>query len=68
MKENESKIVKESESVGLNNLEIAGDLLLELLEGVSTHAGRDKSLPVLNSLEIEGGGGQLLARATDRYR
>ena len=68
MKENESQIVKESESIGLNNLEIAGDLLLELLEGVSTHAGRDKSLPVLNSLEIEGGGGQLLARATDRYR
>jgi hypothetical protein len=35
---------------------------------VSTHAGRDKSMPVLNSLEIEGGGGLFIARATDRYR
>lgn len=58
----------EGESTRLNNLEIAADLLLELLEGVSTHAGRDKSLPTLNSVEIEGEGGQLLARATDRYR
>jgi DNA polymerase III sliding clamp (beta) subunit (PCNA family) len=52
----------------LNNLELAGDQLLELLEGVSTHAGRDKSLPTLNAVEIEGGGGLLVARATDRYR
>lgn len=52
----------------LNNLELAGDLLLELLEGVSTHAGRDKSLPTLNAVEIEGGGGLFIARATDRYR
>jgi DNA polymerase III sliding clamp (beta) subunit (PCNA family) len=58
----------ESESIGLNNLELSGDLLLELLEGVSSHAGRDKSLPTLNSVEIEGGGGLLIARATDRYR
>jgi DNA polymerase III sliding clamp (beta) subunit (PCNA family) len=61
-----------SESMGaresLNNLEIEGALLLELLEGVSTHAGRDKSLPTLNALEIEGEGGLLIARATDRYR
>ena len=66
----QTKSVKEgeSESIGLNNLEIAGDLLLELLEGVSTHAGRDKSLPTLNAVEIEGEGGQLTARATDRYR
>lgn len=66
--ENKSVKAGEGESLGLNNLEIAGDLLLELLEGVSTHAGRDKNLPVLNSLEIEGEGGQLTARATDRYR
>ena len=55
-------------STRLNNIEIAGDSLLTLLEGVSTHAGKDKSLPVLNSVEIEGEGGQLVARATDRYR
>ena len=54
--------------VSLNNLEIAGDVLLTLLEGVSTHAGRDKSLPTLNAVQIEGNGGQLVARATDRYR
>lgn len=64
--ENESKVVKESES--LNNLELDGALLLELLEGVSSHAGRDKSLPTLNAVEVEGEGGLLIARATDRYR
>ena len=66
MQENKSETVKEGES--LNYLELAGDLLLELLEGVSSHAGRDKSLPVLNAVEVEGGGGLLVARATDRYR
>jgi DNA polymerase III sliding clamp (beta) subunit (PCNA family) len=62
----DNKIITAGES--LNNLELAGELLLELLEGVSTHAGRDKSLPTLNAVEIEGGGGLLVARATDRYR
>jgi DNA polymerase III sliding clamp (beta) subunit (PCNA family) len=52
----------------LNALEIEGALLLELLEGVSSHAGRDKSLPTLNAVEVEGGGGLFIARATDRYR
>ena len=55
-------------TIGLNYLEIAGAELLELLEGVSTHAGRDKSLPTLNALQVEGGGGIFTARATDRYR
>ena len=55
-------------TVGLNYLEIAGAELLELLEGVSTHAGKDKALPTLNALQIEGGGGIFTARATDRYR
>jgi DNA polymerase III sliding clamp (beta) subunit (PCNA family) len=66
MQENKSETVKEGES--LNYLELAGDLLLELLEGVSSHAGRDKSLPTLNAVEVEGGGPLLVARATDRYR
>jgi DNA polymerase III sliding clamp (beta) subunit (PCNA family) len=55
-------------STRLNNIEVTGESLLTLLEGVSTHAGKDKSLPVLNSVEIEGEGGLLVARATDRYR
>jgi DNA polymerase III sliding clamp (beta) subunit (PCNA family) len=52
----------------LNAIELEGGLLLELLEGVSSHAGKDKSLPILNAVEVEGGGGLLIARATDRYR
>ena len=35
--------------VRLNNIELDGGLLLELLEGVSTHAGKEKGMPVLNS-------------------
>ena len=66
VQENKSQITDKGES--LNALEIEGALLLELLEGVSTHAGRDKSLPTLNAVEIEGGGGLFIARATDRYR
>jgi len=54
--------------VSLNYVEISGVLLLELLEGVSTHASKDKSLRVLNAVQIEGAGGDLIARATDRYR
>ena len=61
-----NEIVREGES--LNALELEGALLLELLEGVSTHASKDKGLPTLNAVEVEGGGGLLIARATDRYR
>jgi DNA polymerase III sliding clamp (beta) subunit (PCNA family) len=64
----QTKSISEREGEGLNYIEVAGDLLLELLEGVSTHAGRDRSLPTLNAVEVEGGGGLLVARATDRYR
>ena len=53
---------------GLNCVEISGVLLLELLEGVSTHASKDKSLRTLNAVQVEGAGGDLIARATDRYR
>jgi hypothetical protein len=60
------KVAGEGES--LNLIEIEGALLLELLEGVSSHAGKDKSLPTLNAVEIVGGGGLFIARATDRYR
>ena len=62
----DNKITTAGES--LSFIELEGALLLELLEGVSSHAGRDKSLPVLNAVEVEGEGGTLIARATDRYR
>jgi DNA polymerase III sliding clamp (beta) subunit (PCNA family) len=55
-------------TVGLNYLEVEGAVLLELLEGVSTHASKDKALTVLNALQVEGAGGLFIARATDRYR
>lgn len=58
----------EQNKVSLNYVEIAGESLLELLEGVSTHASKDKGLRALNAVQIEGAGGDLIARATDRYR
>ena len=54
--------------VSLNYVELAGESLLELLEGASTHASKDKSLRALNAVQLEGAGGDLIARATDRYR
>jgi len=66
MTENKSEQTVTGES--LSFIELEGEQLLTLLEGVSTHAGRDKSLPVLNAVEVEGGGGAFTARATDRYR
>ena len=52
----------------LSFIELEGGQLLTLLEGVATHASKDKSLPTLNAVEVEGGGGAFTARATDRYR
>jgi DNA polymerase III sliding clamp (beta) subunit (PCNA family) len=60
--------IVEEDKVSLNNIEIEGALLLELLEGVSTHASKDKYLPVLNAVQIESEGGLFKAKATDRYR
>ena len=59
---------KESAVQGVNYVESEGASLLTLLEGVSTHASKDKSLPVLNAVQLESEGGALVARATDRYR
>lgn len=64
MTENKSETTGES----LSFIEVEGGQLLTLLEGVSSHAGKDKSLPVLNAIEVEGEGGAFIARATDRYR
>jgi len=60
--------IVEENKVSLNHIEIEGALLLELLEGVSTHASKDKGLHSLYAVQIEGDGGDLIARATDRYR
>ena len=67
-KEREYMSTMEENKVGVNYVESDGALLLELLEGVSTHAGRDKSLPTLNAVHIESEGGLFKAKATDRYR
>jgi DNA polymerase III sliding clamp (beta) subunit (PCNA family) len=58
----ESKILTDT-------VEVENATLIELLEGASTHASKDKSLYALNSVQLEGeGAGYLVARATDRYR
>jgi DNA polymerase III sliding clamp (beta) subunit (PCNA family) len=52
-----------------NSLTIKASAIVELLEGAITHADKGKdALRALNSVQILGGGGQLVARATDRYR
>lgn len=51
-----------------DTVEIKSSLLVQLLEGASTHAGKDKSLPTLNAVNLAGEGGYLIATATDRYR
>ena len=50
------------------SITVANAAMIELLEGVLTHAGKDKSLPLLNTIAIESSGGEVIARATDRYR
>jgi DNA polymerase III sliding clamp (beta) subunit (PCNA family) len=52
----------------VNYVESDGATLLELLEGVASHASKDKGLPTLNAVQLESEGGALTARATDRYR
>ena len=65
----ESMSTIEETKVSVNYIELAGESLLELLEGASTHADKGKSaLHALNSVQLEGAGGDLIARATDRYR
>ena len=61
-------VVQETKSV-TDTVELENSALVELLEGASTHASKDKSLYALNSVQLEGdGAGYLVARATDRYR
>jgi len=58
----------EDKVTAVNYVEGEGKLLLELLEGVSTHADKDKARPTINAVHIESEGGLLKAKATDRYR
>jgi len=58
----------EENKVAVNYVEVAGVTLLTLLEGVSSHASTDKSLPTLNAVHVESEGGLFKAKATDRYR
>ena len=58
----------EENKVAINYVELEGASLLTLLEGVASHAGKDKSLPTLNAVHVESEGGLFKAKATDRYR
>jgi DNA polymerase III sliding clamp (beta) subunit (PCNA family) len=58
----------EESKVAVNYVELEGNNLLELLEGVASHADKDKGRPTLNAVQIESEGGLFKARATDRYR
>ena len=58
----------EESKVAVNYVESEGGLLLELLEGVSSHADKDKGRPTINAVHIESEGGLFKAKATDRYR
>lgn len=58
----------EESKVAVNYVELEGDNLLALLEGVSTHADKDKGRPILNAVHVESEGGLFKAKATDRYR
>jgi len=60
--------MQETKSV-TDSLEVSASALIELLEGVSTHADKGKSaIRALNAVQIESVKGYLVARATDRYR
>ena len=59
----------EEKTLVTNSLTVKAIVVVELLEGASTHADKGKSaLHALNSVQVLGGAGQLIARATDRYR
>lgn len=70
MKENKSERAGEGETnLVMNDITVKSIELLELLEGTITHADKGKNaLRALNSVQLLGGAGHLIARATDRYR
>jgi len=59
----------DEDKIVTNSLNVKASVMVELLEGAITHSDKGKdALRALNSVQILGGGGQLVARATDRYR
>ena len=61
--------IVEEDKIVTNSLTVSAMTVVELLEGASTHADKGKSaLRALSSVQVLGGAGQLVARATDRYR
>ena len=59
----------EEDKIVTNSLTVSAMTVVELLEGAITHADKGKSaLRALSSVQVLGGAGQLIARATDRYR
>jgi DNA polymerase III sliding clamp (beta) subunit (PCNA family) len=59
----------EDKTLVMDLITVKATALVELLEGAITHADKGKdALRALNSVQILGGAGQLIARATDRYR
>jgi DNA polymerase III sliding clamp (beta) subunit (PCNA family) len=69
--ERESKNMDTMQETNLvtNTLTANAIAVIELLEGAITHADKGKSaLHALNSVQLLGGAGGLIARATDRYR
>ena len=61
--------IVEDKTLVMNSLTVKAITVIELLEGASTHADKGKSaVHALNSVQVLGGAGHLIARATDRYR
>jgi len=69
VEEDKNMNMVEEDKIVTNSLTVSAMTIVELLEGAITHADKGKSaLRALSSVQILGGAGQLVARATDRYR
>jgi DNA polymerase III sliding clamp (beta) subunit (PCNA family) len=69
VKEDKNMTMVEEDKIVTNSLTVSAMTVVDLLEGASTHADKGKdAIRALNSVQILGGAGQLIARATDRYR
>jgi DNA polymerase III sliding clamp (beta) subunit (PCNA family) len=69
VEEDKNMTMVEEDKIVTNSLTVSAMTVVELLEGASTHADKGKSaLRALSSVQVLGGAGQLIARATDRYR
>lgn len=61
-------VLEQSTAKDTARISISAVALNELLEGAMTHSGKDKGLPVLNSVILTATEGELVAFATDRFR